>query len=286
MRNKLRNSGFAAALLAAGALALAACQPRGDGDAAPEEAGAPSNEEREAALAAEQLAALGGPGDAAQRALYAGEFQAVGALGDVGAGEGAWELRLLEDYALFSRPGLGEDGGLVGGRDVRERGMRVTAGPLTITLLAEACTLPNGVEQPYTAHVLFEGVAYQGCARSGVSSEARPTWASVLPELIAPIDACLARASARPARVTFAGAIDDGMVAVRLREADGGRAECIVDAAGQTVAVYEPLSDLDRRGGEGDPDFVRGGAQPGGRCVSEALGREGETLGWLIARSC
>ena len=49
-----------------------------------------------------------------QRALYEGEFQASGGLGAVGSDEGAWELGLLTDYAQFSRPGLGEDGGVAG----------------------------------------------------------------------------------------------------------------------------------------------------------------------------
>lgn len=244
----------------------------------------PSNAEREAVIAAEQLAALGGPASAAQRGLYEGEFQASG---DVGAGEGAWELRLFEDYAQFARPGLGEDGGVAGERDYREHGMRVVAGPLTITLRQEACAV-SGLELPYTAHVLFEGVAYQGCARRGLEAGERPTWATVLPELIPAIDICLARATAHPARVSFAAAIGDNATSVRLREADGSRRECIVNAAGE-VTVYEPLSDLDRRGGEGDPEFQRGGAQPPARnCrgAEPAVGRDGATLGWLIRRTC
>jgi hypothetical protein len=272
-----------AALALAGVLAVGACQRQDQ--AADQPAGPPSDSEREAEIAAEQLAALGGAASAAQRALYTGEFEAVGALGDVAAGEGAWELRLLEDYALFSRPGLGEDGGVTGERDMHERGMRVVAGPLTITMMAQACTLPNGVEQPYVAHVLFEGVAYQGCARRGVSAGDRPTWASVLPELIPAIDACLARVSARPARVTFASAIDEGQISVRLREADGTREDCIVDASG-AIAVFESISDVDRRSGEGDPEFQRGGGRPRENCAVEALDRSGESLGWLISRSC
>lgn len=284
MRTMFRASRIGAALALAGVLALSACQRQGESGEEP--AGPPSNAEREAQMAAEQLAALGGPASAEQRALYTGEFEASGALGAVGAGEGAWELRLLDDYALFTRPGLGEDGGVTGERDMRENGMRVVAGALTITLMAQDCALPNDITLPYTANVLFEGVAYQGCARRGVSTGARPTWASVLPELIPAIDACLGRVEARPALVTFASALDEGQVSVRIREADGSRRECISDAAGSAVAVYEPLSDLDRRGGEGDPDFVRGEARPRGECVSEAQGRDGQTLGWLVRRSC
>jgi len=277
------------ALIVAAVLALGACQRE---SAAPvESAGGPSNAEREAELAAEQLAALGGPANAAQRALYEGEFQASGGLDPEASAEGsdaAWELRLLNDYVQFSRPGLGEDGGIPGERDYRERGMHVVAGPVTVTIMQQACSA-SGLELGYVAHVLFEGVAYQGCARRGVDEGVRPTWASVLPELIPAIDACMGRVTSRPARVTFATSIDDGQVSVRIRESNGLRRECIADAGGGGVTLYESISDLDRRPGEGDPEFQRGGSQPRAescREVEPAMSRSGEQLGWLIRRSC
>jgi uncharacterized membrane protein len=289
MRTLMRGVGLSCALMLT-AVGVSACQR--EAEAPSETSASPSNEEREAALAAEQLAALGGPANAEQRALYEGEFQASGgidALASDGAGaEGAWELRLLTDYAQFSRPGLGEDGGITGDRAYHERGMRVVAGPLTITIMQQACTA-SGIELPYVANVIFEGVAYQGCARRGIDDGARVTWASVLPELIPAIDACLARVTSRPARVTFATSLDEGQVSVRLRDADGARRECIASASGSEIAVYEPISDLDRRAGEGDPEFQRGGAEPrGGECraIEPAAGRGGEQLGWLIRRSC
>lgn len=278
MRGPFRGRSWGAALILAAA--LGACQQE---SSAPQEMGPPSNAEREAEMAAEQLAALGGPASAEQRALYEGEFQASGGIDALGAAEGAWELRLLSDYAQFMRPGLGEDGGVAGERDYRERGMRVVAGPLTVTLMQQPCT-SSGVELGYTAHVLFEGVAYQGCARRGIDEGARPTWASLLPELIPAIDACVARARAQPVRVTFAAALDEGEVSVRLRESDGARRECVAGAAGE-VHVYETLSDLDRRPGESDPEFQRVGAQPAA-CAEAAMDRNGEQLGWLIGRSC
>jgi uncharacterized membrane protein len=266
------------------AAALSACQRQAP--TSEEEPSAPTNAEREAEIAAETLAALGGPATAQQRALYEGEFQASGGIDALGNAEGAWELRLLDDYAQFSRPGLGEDGGITGERDYRERGVGVLAGPLTITISQQPCTA-SGVELAYTAHVLFEGVAYQGCARRGINEGERPTWASVLPELIPAIDACLTRATSRPARVTFASALDEGEVSVRVRQANGARHECIV--AGGAVAVWEPLSDVDRRAGEGDPEFQRGGSQPAGRScrsVESAIDRDGEQLGWIIRTTC
>ena len=269
-------------------LGLSACNRPSDST---EESGpmTPTDQQREATMAAEQLAALGGPANAETRALYQGEFQASGSVGDTGGDGGAWELRLLNDYAQLVRPGLGEDGGLPGPRDYREHGMRVVAGALTITIRAEACQTPGGQDLPYTAHVLFEGVAYEGCARRGVIEGERPTWASVLPELMPAIDACLQRVTERPARITTASALEDGTVSVRFREADGGRRECIVDAGGAGISAFEPVSDLDRRAGEGDPEFLRSEEQPAPencRAVSPAIGPNGERLGWLIRRSC
>jgi hypothetical protein len=286
MRTLLR--GLGCALVLAALSALPACQRAAE--APPETAAGPSNADREAAIAAEQLAALGGPANAQERALYEGEFQASGGIdalaADGASAEGAWELQLLSDFAQFARPGLGEDGAIPGERDYRERGMRVVAGAVTITIMQQPCTA-SGVELQYVAHVLFEGVAYQGCARRGIAEGARASWASVLPELIPAIDACLARVTSRPARVTFASALDEGEVSVRIRDAEGARRECIT--TGAEVSVFEPVSDLDRRAGEGDPEFQRGGSEPRAaecRAAEVANGRNGEQLGWLIRRSC
>lgn len=276
MRTKIRGARSAGALVLA--LTLVACGRQ----AAPasEEPQPISNAEREAGVAAEQLAALGGAANAAQRAAFEGDFQASGGVGP--GGEGAWELVVFSDYAQFTRTGLDDGGGITSPREFRERGMRVVAGAVTITIQQQACDA-GGVELPYTAHVLYEGVAYQGCARRGVQEGERQTWASFLPDLMPAIDACLARASARPARVTFAAAHDEATVAVRVREADGSRRECI--ASGGEASVYESLADMDRRPGEGDPEFVRGGGQPR-PCAQAAVGRDGARLGWLIPRGC
>jgi hypothetical protein len=282
MRTTIRGFGFGGVVLA---LALFACSPpaqqHDEASSTP-----PTNEQREAAIAAQQLAALGGPADAATLANYTGDFQASGGL-DADSDEGAWVLNLLSDYAQFTRPGLGDDGGIPGDRQYHEHGMRVVAGPLTITILQEPCQAGT-TQQPYVAHVLFEGVAYDGCARRGAQQGERPTWASVLPDLIPAIDACVARVTSRPGRITFAGAIDEGQTNVRLREADGTRRECIVDSNG-AVSAYDPISDIDRRGGEGDPEFQRGGSQPrADRCrtITAAMAHDGAQLGWLIRRSC
>jgi uncharacterized membrane protein len=292
MRALIRGICLAAALVAGSA--LIACQ-RQSGDQVAgggESVGA----DREAEMAAEQLAALGPPATPEQRALYEGEFQASGGIAELepsegggdGGGEGAWELRLLEDYAQFSRPGLGDNGGITRERDYRAQGMQVVAGDVIVTIRQEPCTA-SGIELPYVAQIIFEGVSYSGCARRGIDEGERPTWASVLTELMPAIDVCLARARSQPARVTFAAALDDERVSVRLREANGSRFECIADAAGTEAGIYEPLSDLDRRSGEGDPEFLRGETAPRAqncRTSTAVTAAEGETLGWLIRRSC
>lgn len=282
MRARFR--GFMIAL--AMAVLITGCQ-RQQG-AAPEETGpsAPTNAQREAEAAAEQLSQLGGRANAAQRALFEGEFQASGGIDSLGSAEGAWDLTLLEDYAQFSRPGLGEDGGSTGARDYHEHGVRVVAGPLTITIKQETCNA-SGVELPYVAHVLFEGVAYQGCARRGVNEGTHATWASVLAELIPAIDACLARAG-NGARVMFASDLSDGDVSVRLREGNGTRRVCTTSKEGG-AAQLESLSDIDTERGEGDPEFVRGDAEPrrqNCRTAEPAIGASGEHLGWLVRRTC
>ncbi|MGE3142438.1 MAG: hypothetical protein AB7L65_03900 [Hyphomonadaceae bacterium] len=279
------------ALVAAALLACAVACHREAPPAAEDQADAQTDAAAiEAAQAREQLAALGGPANAAQRALYEGEFEASGALDSVGSGEGAWELQILNDYIQFVRPGLGQDGGLPGPRDFHEKGMQVEAGPLIITLKAEACALPNGVNLAYSAHVLFEGVAYQGCAKRGVDQGNRASWASVLPDLIPAIDACLARAHAPPTRVTIASMLDDDIVSVRLRESDGGREECLASANGANVTAFDPISDLDRRNGEGDPEFQRAsGPEPRAQqchSVEPVRSAQGGLLGWLIRRTC
>jgi len=287
MRSTIRSIGFKGGVAAAICLIAAACGPRGD--APSEDSGNPVSADREAEMAAEQLASLGGPADAATRALYTGEFQASGALEALGSGEGAWELRLLEDYGDFSRPGLGQDGGVPGERNYRERGMQVTVGPVIVTLKAQECPLPSGDTLPYTAYVLFEGVAYQGCARRGVDEGERPSWASVLPELLPAIDTCLARVTSEPARVTTASALDDGVVSVRLREADGSRRECIAAADGSAVQLFETLSDIDRRTGEGEVEFQRSSGAPEAencKSVEAATDHNGQPAGWLIRRTC
>ncbi|MBI1185743.1 MAG: hypothetical protein GC206_00110 [Alphaproteobacteria bacterium] len=280
----------AAALAVSALLAGAGCQREESAETAGTESAETVGDDKHAAQADEALRALGGAASAEQRALYRGDFTASGDLEGVGDGEGAWQLQLSSEYAHFVRPGLQDELNRADQRQYRAQGMHVRAGPLAITVKAEACPLSNGETLPYSASVLFEGVSYQGCAASGISEGGGPTWAALLPQLIPAIDACLERAQNRPARVTLASVIADDQTGVRIREADGGRYGCSVGTGDGRVIAYDPLLDSDRLLGEGDPEFVRAPNEPptSSRCrtVTEAMGGEGEVIGWLVRRSC
>ncbi len=285
MRTAIVGRHIAAGLFAAFALLACTRQADAPGEAIPQSAEA----QRQAQLTAALRTSLGAPADSAARALYEGEFQASGSIDALGAGEGAWELLLLNDYAQFVRPGLGPDGGIPQTREYFAQGMLVTAGPLTISLSVGDCALPTGVTLPYSAEVLFEGVAYKGCARKGVPEGDRPTWASVVAELLPAIDACLARVTAAPARVTTASARAENEVSVRIREADGTRRECLAAADGSAAPTYDLLSPIDQSAGEGFPEFLRGEDDYApGACerAEEAKNADGARIGWLIFKTC
>ena len=281
--------GRMAMLAAAGALvALAACGQRSP---SPTEGGPGlSTSERPAmtdadlqAQSAALLAKLGAPAAAAARSQYEGPFDAVGAEPD-------WTLTLLPDFVSFSRPGLEEVTAFPSARDIRQLGAYVAAAPLSIAVTAGACTYAEGGESyPFSATVLFEGIAYEGCARAGAGETVKARgWEVNLPQLLPAIDACLARIQARPGRVTIAYVDDEGQTAVRLLEADGGRAECMVSPDGATVLGVEPLADLDVARGEREPLFTRAPSRPPASCYSndEVKGSGGATMGWLSRKTC
>ena len=283
----VRIAGLAAAAML---VALAACGQRSqqpsEGGPGLDTAQRPAmTEEDLRAKSAALLAKLGAPAAAAARGQYEGAFDAAGAEPD-------WTLTLLPDFVAFSRPGLDEVTAIPSTRDIRQLGAYVTAGPLSIAVIAGACTYAEGGESfPFSTTVLFEGVAYEGCARAstGAASSSSRGWAANLAQFLPAIDACLARVQARPGRVTIAYPNDDGQTAVRLLEADGGRSECVVSADGATVAGVEPLADRDVFRGERDPLFTRApAAPPPAACYSneEVKGSSGATMGWLSRKTC
>jgi uncharacterized membrane protein len=257
-------------------LALAACGQSGPG--ANDSAAGPKPIDIE-----KELSALGPAAAPDVKALYEGEFEAVGS-------EPFWRLELLNDWASFTRPGLQDAGGLPSRRDYRAQGARFVAGPLVITLRAGACQHENGETFPYKAEVDFEGVSYDGCARRGDAAQSI-NWAAKLDELIPAIDACLARAENKPAQVTMAYA-EDADISVRLLDAEGGRYECKTAPAGGAVKYWDTLADRNVMQGERDPLFTRAPA-PAPKASKEGCQKseavkadDGRDLGWLTRSTC
>jgi uncharacterized membrane protein len=233
------------------------------------------------AKAQEMLASLGAPAGADVPAQYQGAFEGTGVEPD-------WTLTLLNDYVSFRRPGLDEISGIPSPRDMRANGALVVAGPLTITIKAGACSLGegDGDNTPYSATVLFEGVAYAGCAKPTDGSVPRGGWTSGIGQFLSAIDTCLKRASSRT-RVTIAYVNEEGGTSVRLLDADGGRTECVTRTDG-AVASVSPIADRDIFAGERDPLFTRSpDSAPGGSCsASEPVMLGGAQVGWATRKSC
>lgn len=283
---RCRGAGLALAL----ALTLSGCgqggdRTEGEGPAAGSPVRPALTEADLRAQAAGLLAKLGAPADAAARAQYEGAFDAAGSEPD-------WRLTLLQDFVSFSRPGLEEVSAIPSARNYRAQGAFVEAGPLSIAIAAGQCSYGEGGEvYPFTATVLYEGIAYEGCARAGDAAAAPASrgWAVDLSQLVPAIDACLTRVEAQPARVTIAYVNEENNAAVRLLEADGGRSECVASLDGARVVSVVPLTDRDTFRGERDPMFTRAPAgPPASACYAneEVQGSSGATLGWLSRKTC
>lgn len=265
----------------AAAMMLAACgnpAPSKDdaADSAMADAGAPA--------AQIQAAELGPPATPDVQAKYQGEFEAAG-------DEPAWKMDLLNDYVSFTRPGLGDVGGLPSPREFRANGARIVAGPLTVVLKAEACTPDGGSALPYKAIVQFEGVSYEGCARRSSSTEASNDndWTGEIGRVMGAIDSCIAKSDKKPARVTIAYMLDGGIANVRILDAEGGRYECSAPATGGAVTGWEPIADQSNLSGERDPMFTRAPtAAPAGKCYASTAAKSssGAQIGWYTRRIC
>lgn len=272
--------------LAAGLGLAASCQRGGESGEGP----GGSRPAEQAAVApdrpsADSLGAKAGPEAAA---AYTGAFEAFGVEPD-------WRLDLVEGWASFSRTGLEEVGGLPGPLDVRVNGAMLEAGPVAVTLKAVACPYGEGQSLPYQVSVFFEGVTYEGCGRrvegEGGARAAAPNWTARLEALLPAIDACLARVEAgdRPAMVTIAYELEDGAVAVRLRDRGGGRSECLTLRDGSAVTGFDAIGDRNVLQGEREPMFTRlPDEPPSGACYASepALAGDGATLGVLTRRTC
>lgn len=236
-------------------------------------------------VGAASLPDLGATASAETAALYTGAFEGGSSV------EPTWSLVVDPDFVEFRRDNLDAISGFAPQRAVFERGARVTAGDLIVTLVAEPCVPDEGQPpQPYRVSVLFEGVEYPGCARRTAGGPAvRSRWSDQIPALLPAIDSCLALAESKPARVTIATQreeADQSLQIVRLRESDGGRGECTVDAGGQARYVAG-LADRDSMAGEFDPVFTRApNPPPRSACNADVRGPDGVVLGVVTPRRC
>jgi hypothetical protein len=236
-------------------------------------------------VGAAALPDLGAAATGEVAALYAGAFEGGSSV------EPTWSLVVDPDFVEFRRDNLDAISGFAPQRSVFERGARVVAGDLIVTLVAEPCIPDEGQPpQPYRVNVLFEGVDYPGCARRTAGGPAvRTRWSDQLPALLPAIDQCLDLAESKPARVTIATVREEAgqsLQIVRLRESDGGRGECTVDGAGQARYVAG-LADRDAMAGEFDPVFTRApNPPPRSTCNADVRGADGAVIGVVTPRRC
>ncbi len=117
-------------------------------------------------------------------------------------------------------------------------------------------------------------------------------WAAKLDDLIPAIDACLARAENKPARVTIAYAEDDKLISVRLLDAEGGRYECKTRPTGGAVRVLGYAGRPERSAGRARSHVYaracscRKASKEGCQKSDPAKAADGHDLGWLTRSTC
>lgn len=279
-------------LAVASVLWLAGCGPQAGAPAASGDQSGPgqiaaSSVRSEAQMQSDRKALIAAMGELAPPeagAQFAGEFEAA-------SEEPPWDLTLTNDYVSFRRANLEPIEGRPRSREVRAGGLLVEADDLVVTIKAGPCTFESGAAFPFSATVFWNGVNFEGCARPASAAGAASTgWAVIVPRILPAIDACLRRADAKPARVTIAYPMENGVdLGVRLLEADNGRAECVVSPDGATIKSYEGLSDRDVFRGERDPMFSRAPTKPPtGRCddSTDLTDAGGAVIGALTRQKC
>lgn len=123
-------------------------------------------------------------------------------------------------------------------------------------------------------------------ADTGGPAGVEDTWARYLFDFIPAIDACLG-AAPEPASVLEARPMNHGMVGMRLVDVLGAHWDCVAEASGAPVELFEPADEPVEPSVE--PVFTRApGAPPPGGCYEheEVEDAAGEVLGWLSFHSC
>lgn len=116
-------------------------------------------------------------------------------------------------------------------------------------------------------------------------------WTKLLPELIAPVDACAAVPSLQPVVITRVYVIEPNLVGVRMEDPSGRRSECMIQSTSIYPIRYEPLvAGLRPMPGDGNPRFIRAPAEPvNDECQrsDEVYDAKGETvIGWRVRKTC
>jgi len=112
-------------------------------------------------------------------------------------------------------------------------------------------------------------------------------WSQFLANFRPAIAGCRARALEWDTVVTKGTAMNQGMVGVRLRTADGRRFDCVADASGAVQRIQPLGADAVDLPDEGKPVFVPADRPlPRGNCVRAVTQTDGLTVGWLIYAAC
>lgn len=125
-------------------------------------------------------------------------------------------------------------------------------------------------------------------ARAQSQAVVSEDWSQYLGNFRPAIAGCRARALEWDTVVTKGTPMNQGMVGVRLRTADGRRFDCVADSVSGAVQRIQPLgSDAADLPDEGKPVFVPNDRpRPRGACVRQVAQTDGKIIGWLTYTAC
>jgi len=155
-----------------------------------------------------------------------------------------WNAELYQGWVMFSRLGLAAVEDEVGPSRV-EGGERVWNGKaLQFRVAQTPCT--DGMSDtryPLRAVIVFDDVAYQGCAREMEAGnnmrEPAIDWSAAVAAYEGGIDGCLGANG--PGAVTELFPREGGLVSVRLWLQDGNRVDCASRVASNEIIFMDPL---------------------------------------------
>ena len=125
-------------------------------------------------------------------------------------------------------------------------------------------------------------------AQAQAQSASGEDWSHFLASFRPAIAGCRTRALEWDTVVTKGTPMNQGLVGVRLRTADGRRFDCVADSVSGAVQRIQPLAaDAADLPDEGKPVFVPSDRpQPRGICVRQVVQTDGQVIGWLTYAAC